>query len=233
MVGMRAPLAERFWAKVDKAAAKQCWEWTGTRNNKGYGMIGRGSAGLGKALAHRVSYELANGPIPNGLNILHSCDNPACVNPAHLRAGTQKENQVEMSLKGRSGGSGYRGEMIGTAKLNDEKVIAIRQAYVDGVPMNDMCEQFSVSRPTVKRVIQGKTWAHLFAVGGPSFAELKTAKRKGGWLPNDKQVLDAGKVRKMRKMFDAGVSDKDVAAVFGVDRRYVCDIRRGVNWKDA
>lgn len=89
-------LAERFWAKVDRRGA--CWVWQAARDAKGYGWF---IIDKTPQRAHRVAYELANGPIPTGLCILHSCDNPPCCNPAHLRAGTKLENSQDCVRRGR------------------------------------------------------------------------------------------------------------------------------------
>jgi hypothetical protein len=86
-----------FWKSVDKSGP--CWIWTGHRNNRGYGT-------LGKNYAHRYSYEKCCGPIPRGLCVLHRCDNPPCVRPDHLFLGTRKDNALDMSAKRR--GSGQR-----------------------------------------------------------------------------------------------------------------------------
>lgn len=92
------PLAERFWEKVDRRGPDECWMWTASRRALGYGQIRIG----GKSRkAHRVAYELANGPIPAGMAVLHGCDNPPCVNPAHLRAGTMTDNVRDMVTRGR------------------------------------------------------------------------------------------------------------------------------------
>lgn len=95
----RTPPEVRFWRHVDIKGEDDCWEWT-----SGKGPHGHGSFTLSKGctvLAYRFSYELANGPIPEGLYVLHDCDNPACVNPAHLTAGTQKKNIRDAVRRGR------------------------------------------------------------------------------------------------------------------------------------
>lgn len=97
------PLAERFWAKVDKRGPDECWPWTGSCSRNGYGRIGRGRADEGADGAHRVSWELANGrPVPQGLFVRHSCDNPICVNPAHLGIGTPADNTRDSIVRGRA-----------------------------------------------------------------------------------------------------------------------------------
>lgn len=80
------PIAERFWPKVDIPSPFHCWEWKAARAKNGYGKIGRGGHGQGWVGAHRVSYELLRGSIPEGLQLDHLCRNRACVNPAHLEA---------------------------------------------------------------------------------------------------------------------------------------------------
>lgn len=94
-------LRSRFWAKVDQRSADECWEWTAYRNDKGYGRIGR-TGGKAHFLAPRVSWTIAFGDIPDGLIVCHHCDNPPCVNPAHLFLGTHKDNADDRETKGRS-----------------------------------------------------------------------------------------------------------------------------------
>lgn len=99
-------VAERFWAKVDKTGT--CWLWTGAKLPKGYGRI-HGEVQGKFLLAHRVSYELANGPIPEGLVIDHMCHTPGCVNPDHLRAITRQQNAENIGKLHSKNTSGYRG----------------------------------------------------------------------------------------------------------------------------
>lgn len=91
-------LAKRLWSKVTYGPG--CWTWQRANDGRGYGVIGTG-VGNGVDKAHRVAYRLAKGPIPAGMGILHSCDNPACVRPDHLRPGTQRENARDMVERGR------------------------------------------------------------------------------------------------------------------------------------
>lgn len=91
-------LEERFWEKVDKTG--DCWEWTGFKNRQGYGQF-QVSTKNGQP-AHRVSFELANGKIPDGMHVCHKCDNPPCVRPDHLFLGTPSDNMKDMVKKGRN-----------------------------------------------------------------------------------------------------------------------------------
>lgn len=93
----RIPVELRFWDKVDRREPDACWLWVGARRHR-YGEVWRDNKHV---YAHRVSYEIANGPIPAGLFICHRCDTPLCVNPAHLFAGTQTDNMRDAANKGR------------------------------------------------------------------------------------------------------------------------------------
>jgi hypothetical protein len=95
-------LEVRFWAKVDKSG--DCWEWIGARTTPdGYGIITRGGPGRNMVTSNRLSWELHYGPIPDGLLVLHACDNRACVRPEHLMLGTYRANAVDAARKGRLG----------------------------------------------------------------------------------------------------------------------------------
>ena len=98
-------LAERFHEKFIVNEENGCWEWQASRNKKGYGTIGDGNGRKGRTiLSHRVSYEMFIGPIPSGIFVMHKCDNPRCVNPYHLKAGTAQDNSTDMTYKGRQKG---------------------------------------------------------------------------------------------------------------------------------
>jgi len=95
----KRPLEERFWEKVDVRGPDECWPWTRKHNPKGYGQFRKDKM----VQAHRMAWELTNGPIPDGLDVLHTCDNPPCCNPHHLFLGTNDDNMRDMNSKGRHG----------------------------------------------------------------------------------------------------------------------------------
>lgn len=155
------PAAERFWVKVDKTG--DCWIFTGAINDRGYGCF-RFDCVRTMELAHRVSWELANGPIPDGLCVLHHCDNPPCVRVDHLFLGTRADNAADCGMKGRwnpHGRTTVCGEAHPDARLTNTDVLAIRHDYEQGVFQRVLAERFGVSQGTIHDVVVRKTWKHL------------------------------------------------------------------------
>lgn len=147
------PISDRFHAKVHKDPGG-CWIWTGPVNNNGYGRID------GKTYAHRVSYELHHGPIPPGMSVMHSCDNPPCVNPEHLSLGTHAENMADAATKGRMSNRkrGQVGERHPHAKLTWSQIREIRVQAEAGVKQADLARLHQVSKATIWRIVTGKMW---------------------------------------------------------------------------
>lgn len=153
----RATLRERFELRFERGEADECWLWTGQLNYLGYGTIGRGAAR--HALAHRVSYELHVGPIPEGAHILHSCDVRNCVNPSHLRPGTHAENMRDMHSRGRRVVA--RGERAGMSKLTDEQVRAIRARRAAGERQIALAREYKVDKTLIWMIVTRKIWTHV------------------------------------------------------------------------
>lgn len=145
------------WIPEDRGYETPCWIWQGFTNDKGYGM-GIQRPGLKQGLAHRQAWSFANGPIPNGLHVLHHCDVPACVNPAHLFVGTQADNVADMVAKGRS--RHPRGEQQGGSKLTEADVRAIRVAPAS-VGLGQLARRYRVGTSTIHDARTGKTWMHV------------------------------------------------------------------------
>jgi hypothetical protein len=162
---MRGTLVERFWAKVDKSAGPGgCWLWMASTNNTGYGQTWKDGH---KAKAHRIAWEFCLGPIPTGMLVCHHCDNPICVNPAHLFLGTVADNARDMAAKGRSAFQAHperapHGERHWGAKLTETQVGAIRSAYAEGgVTQQELSLRYGVNESAINEIIHRKAWKHV------------------------------------------------------------------------
>lgn len=140
-------------------AATGCHEWAGSRNPKGYGDAWDG---VTMVKAHRLSYQTFVGEIPEGLFVLHRCDNPSCINPDHLFLGTHAENMADMRAKGRSvSDKRPRGENNVLAKLTEEAVRQIKQCLAEGQRNVDLAREFGVKPDTISNIKRGLSWAHV------------------------------------------------------------------------
>lgn len=153
-----APPESRFWSKVDKSDhPKGCWIWVGARLKAGYGYFWFQKK---RQLTHRVSFIFSNGNVPQGLDVLHKCDNPSCVNPDHLFLGTQIDNSKDMVNKGRC--NPPAGERAAISKLNREQVLNIRQIWkVGGYSKRDIAATYDVHYMTIHAIITRRSWNHL------------------------------------------------------------------------
>lgn len=155
-------LAERLWPRVDKSAGDAgCWPWTGSRLGNGYGQISKGQRRC--TTTSRAAYELTYGPIPEGMYVCHTCDNPPCCNPAHLWLGTARANAHDMVDKGRStkGRPVNQGAAHGGASLTDDDVAELRQLFARGAKAHRLAARFGISRQHVYKVANGESWGHV------------------------------------------------------------------------
>lgn len=148
---------ERFWAKVDQAEPNGCWPWTGHRIDTGYGRFYLGGKHRG---THRVAWTFTYGLIPDGLHVLHRCDNPPCCNPVHLWIGTHSDNMRDMVAKGRLGGrkGAKPGELHHGARLTYHQVEDIRRRSALGERGCDLAVAFGVSTATISRIRNRRGW---------------------------------------------------------------------------
>lgn len=147
-------IAERFLDFYKPGAADACWPWTGTIHHRGYGVIGDNKNR--QYLAHRLAYEHANGPIPDGMMVCHTCDNKPCCNPRHLFLGTNADNQADKARKLR----GPRGTRHRSAKLTDADVISIRSLY-PGMSQMAIAKQYGMNQTVISDIVRRKTWRHV------------------------------------------------------------------------
>lgn len=152
---MAKSILERFEAKVIPCPMTGCWLWCGATRNYGVMRIGQDGPGS-RVSAHRLAWELFNGVIHNGLCVLHRCDVPQCVNPAHLFLGTVLDNNTDRTTKGRSGAA--RGEHHPSAKLTNEQVIEIRGMRGS---LSSIARKFCVDKMLISRIKRRKSWGHI------------------------------------------------------------------------
>lgn len=142
-----------------------CKIWLMSTKPNGYGQV----AHEGKLhYAHRLAFSLANGEIPSGMSVLHSCDIPSCINPKHLRLGTQRDNVADMIHKARKASS--QGERNGYSKLSTSQVMEIKKRIVDGEAASAIADAFIVSRALIKDIEAGRRWAHVVVTERRDFA---------------------------------------------------------------
>jgi hypothetical protein len=171
---------ERFWSKIDTTSStsfyngKRCWEWVASCNRKGYGTLRIGSK---IERAHRISWTVTNGTIPNNMHVLHHCDNPKCVRDSHLFLGTNQNNADDREMKGRGNHDATRGKKNGhythpektprgednsASKLTLVQVREIRQRYarrgIGGETSTKLAKEFGVSQPLILLIAKNKLW---------------------------------------------------------------------------
>ena len=163
---MPQPVIEsKFWDRVEKTPS--CWNWIGSLDGNGYGKMTKPGQCDRSLRAHRISWELAYGQIPNGLLVCHKCDNPACVRPEHLFLGTQKDNVQDAIQKGRLNPAQCNqpfGENNGRAILTNAQAEQIREIYSHKgerysrlITQRKLAKQFNISRRTIADILSGRS----------------------------------------------------------------------------
>lgn len=153
----------RFWTKVEVREPDECWRWTAATRSKNapYGALKIDGQ---VRLAHRVSFEIEHGSIPDGMFVCHRCDTPRCVNPAHLFAGSAQDNAVDALTKGRMlpyAGRVQNGRANLNARLTDTTVAAIRRDRAAGMKLVPLAAKYGVGYSTVRDVVHRRTWTHV------------------------------------------------------------------------
>ncbi len=147
------PLQERLYAKLAVKGEDDCWEWNGWRHPQGHGQIGLNGTLI---YTHRAAWQIAYGPIPEGMYVCHKCDNPPCCNPKHLFLGTAKDNVQDMLTKRRhSHGDRH------ASKLSTERVVAIKALLAEGKTQQSVADEFNISRSMVGFIGRGQRWRYL------------------------------------------------------------------------
>ena len=150
-------MPKRFWRKVSVGSPDECWMWNASKDICGYGTFQIGVKSSVKA--HRLSWQFHNGRHPGNMNVCHHCDRPACVNPAHLFLGTQKDNMEDMSKKGRH--HDVRGEAHHLVKITNEQVLELRRRVREGESATKVGKEFGICKSTACRIANRTYWGHV------------------------------------------------------------------------
>lgn len=187
---------ERFSEKYSKADGDECCIWTASRTSTGYGQI---SFGGRPVKAHRLAYKIANPEWDMALCVLHRCDNPLCVNPAHLFVGTVTENHADMMAKGRNGFVPRHGEESSSAKINEAQVREIREKYATGnYEHRDLAGEYNLSTTAINLIITRKTWKHIES-------DEDYAKRRQTYSRKGCSKITHEQVREIRNAYQKGI----------------------------
>jgi hypothetical protein len=208
-------LKERFWSKVEKTSG--CWNWTASKANYGYGSIWDGER---LQRAHRLSWSWVNGPIPEGMWVLHHCDNTACVRPDHLYLGKPKDNTKDMFDRGRA--KPVHGETHPLTSLTEQQVIEIRRRYRDGENPKDFADDFGMKWESIYRIARGDTWKHVPGA-------VKRGKARG--INHCWSKLTDDRVREAHKRAANGETLADIAREFGCSGVGLGAAVNGKTWK--
>ena len=145
--------AARFWSQVDVGNPAQCWLWRGATDHKGYGRFWWDGRTAG---AHRYAFEDAH-PGEHAQAVLHTCDNPPCCNPSHLRGGTLSENMRDRDTKERQA----RGSRQGSARFTEDEVLAIRARHAAGETGRQIADSLNIGHTTIYAIINRRNWRHI------------------------------------------------------------------------
>jgi hypothetical protein len=207
-------LKERLLKNSSVGAANQCWEWRAARHGFGYGVLRIDGKNF---LAHRIAYQLANGPIPTGLVIRHRCDNPSCVNPGHLVAGTHADNMQDAVDRGRFPRGEQRSKKLRT--VDAQHILASTESA------DALATQYGISPDYVRMIKRGIRWGHLKS----KLSERAQKRRKHGYKGEGhwQGRLTEDDVRKIRA--DAR-KQREIAADYGVHQVTISEIKLGKIW---
>ena len=204
---------ERFTKRLRREG--ECVVWTGVRQAWGYGRFLFEYKQWG---THRLSYTWFHGEIPDGAHVLHNCDNPSCVNPHHLRIGTNLENRLESVAKKRH----VYGERVTQAKLTREQVAEIRARCESGESQTKLGKEYGVSQTAISKIVRNVRWSCVDT--RPVVDRFKGAGRYNAKLTDDI-------VRDIRSRVASGEKQNDLAAKYGVHKQTLSSVVRRETWK--
>lgn len=216
-------ITKRFWEKVDRRGDDECWEWMGSKA-LGYGQLSNGYKKT-PLKAHRLSYEIHSGPIPKETPVIcHKCNNPGCVNPSHLYAGTTLTNMADKIRTGRCNSSGLPAEANPSAKVNWEQVREIRRLHLAGQNNHEIADLFVIGPDEVRAIVLNKAW--IDAAYKPNHELIADRTRKPPKLfgqANYNFKLTPGRIQ---QILDSPLSSCALAKIMDVSKPTILKVRK-------
>lgn len=226
-------IIENFWKHVnvpkDWETNDRCWEWIGGKgsNRKVYGTFTIKLSKYHKTFrAHRFIYECYNGPIPNDLIVLHKCDNPGCVNPNHLYAGTYKQNTQDMITKNRQ--KNVKGSDVGTSVLTNEDVLTILNNIENGSFNNidQICNIYHVSTNTIYRILKRERWTHLTS----NYSDQTLQQFRSKIIGNCSNKLNEEIVKLIKLDLKNNISYNNISTKYNITKSNISAIKHNKIW---
>ena len=215
----------RFWDKIKPPKNENdCWEWIAFKDKDGYGKISLRERNRKSYNAHRFSYELYYGSIPPGLDVLHNCDNPPCVNPNHLFLGTNKDNKQDAVNKNRHAHGSTHGNSVLTDELVREILIKIYNNDFQNV--NQIANQYNIDRTVISGILTGKMWTHITDQLQIPLSQIRNMIVQTKY----ENALNIDKVKDIKQRIKNGESNKSISLIYKVDTHTIYEIKRGNLW---
>lgn len=230
---------ERFWNLVDKTPGQgpngDCWEWQGRRSEDTYGVVSWKERSNKKGhivFCHRLAYEIVVGTIPEGLYLMHSCDNPPCCNPAHLSPGTKGDNNRDAKAKGRNS----HGSKHPSTKLTEEQVEEILLMQLIGFTHVDISKKYPISVDASYGIKSGRNWKHVLVDKSheayPRLLDEFETQYRLKRTKNGHSQLMASDVLEIREKLQQGHTYHDLAGEYNIAYETVIQIKNRVIWKE-
>jgi hypothetical protein len=211
---------DRFWSHIDIRNEDECWEWKLSKDKDGYGRLKvRKNNVIYMIRANRFSYMVTFGEIPENMSILHSCDNPSCVNPKHLRAGTLLDNANDREIRKRHKHLATTiGEECYSSKIKESDVPVIRRLYEENIlTLKEIGDMYGIGERTIYSIARGTSWSYVDG----AIQNRRPPHRK----------LNEKDIKEIRYLYANGASRLELAKKYDVTKTNIKHIVNFKTWK--